>query len=58
MDTLAACYARAGNYRDAAGIAFIALKLAQLQNRPDLARAVKKRKELYESGNFYKGPRH
>jgi hypothetical protein len=40
MDTLAAAYARAGKFKDAAGIAQIALSLAKNQNKKELVKKI------------------
>jgi hypothetical protein len=58
MDTLAAAYARAGKFKDAAGIAQIALSLAKNQNKKELVKKISKRIETYKSGKVYTGPRY
>jgi tetratricopeptide (TPR) repeat protein len=57
LDTLAAAYARAGKYKDALGIAQIALKRAIVQKIPELEKSIKKRIEVYKSNNYYTGKR-
>ncbi|MBZ5583038.1 MAG: tetratricopeptide repeat protein [Acidobacteriia bacterium] len=50
LDTLAAAYAEAGRFADAAGTARKALALATAQTKQPLAEALKARLTLYESG--------
>ncbi len=57
LDTLAAAYAEAGQFPDAIGTAHRALDLAEQQNNPSLAMALRARITLYEAGKpFHESP--
>ncbi len=50
MDTLAAAYAAAGRFGEAVETAEKALVLAESANQQQLAEAIRKRLELYKTG--------
>jgi len=54
LDTLAAAYAEAGRYEEAAAIARKALKLALMEKRDQLAKEIRERLRLYEAGRPYR----
>ena len=53
LDTLAAAYAEAGRFSEAVGTARTGLELANRQNNPPLADALRARIALYEAGKPY-----
>jgi tetratricopeptide (TPR) repeat protein len=53
-DTLAAAYAEAGRFADAALTAARALALARQDNRQELVEAIRNRMRLYEAGNPFR----
>lgn len=57
LDTLAAAYAKNYKFKDAAGIAEIAYKVAIKAGNLKLAEKIKKRKLLYKNNKFYIGSR-
>lgn len=57
LDTLAAAYAKALKFNEAAGIARIAYNISVQQNKIPLSKKILKRLKIYESKNYYIGNR-
>ena len=56
LDTLAAAYAEAGRFAEAAETAQKAIHLAKQQNKPTLAASIKARRQLYEAKTPFRKP--
>ena len=54
MDTLAAAYAEAGQYREAEETQRRAIELVGADGNPDLATAMHEREQLYRAGKPYR----
>ncbi|MHC4457478.1 MAG: tetratricopeptide repeat protein [Planctomycetota bacterium] len=54
LDTLAAAYAEAGNFKEAVRTARMALQLAMLEKQKNLATKIRERLQLYKAGKPYR----